>query len=62
MPRASGIEPAKTAVELPVSVKVTSSGVDSVSELMLTCTVSGAFGSTFRPVSTTLMLTVAEDW
>src|SRR5207253_590997 len=43
-PSARGIEPAKTAVELPVSVKVTSSGVDSVLELMLTWTVSVPVG------------------
>src|SRR5437773_10973277 len=61
-PSASGIEPAKTAVELPVSVKVTSSGVDSVSELVLTCAVSGALAATLRFVSTTLMLAVVEDW
>ena len=31
-------------------------------ELMFTSTVSGVFGSVFRPVSTTWTLTVAEDW
>ena len=56
------IEPRNTEVALPVSVSVTSSGVVSVVELMFTWTVSEAFGSVFRPVSTTWTLTVAEDW
>ena len=56
------MDPANTELEFAVSVTVTTSGVVSVVLVMLMSTVSGAPGSTFRPVSMTLMPTVALDW
>ena len=58
----SWIEPAKTDVALPVSVRVTTSGSVSVLLVTFTCAVSGLPGSRFRSVSITVMSAIAFDW